>query len=90
MKIQVAGEEEFTSGSSNVGNSSKNKAYVRPFLAEIGCRQIRTVRIIDALECSDSSLNSNDIKSLVSSCSIFRSFLQSKPMPPPVPLDLMA
>ena len=70
--------------------TTKNKAYVRPFLAESGCRQMKTIRIIDALECSNSSLNSNDLKTLVFSCSIFRSFLQSKPMPPPVPLDLMA
>ena len=42
--------------------------YVRPFLAEIGCRQIKTIRIIYALECSNSSLNSNDLKTLVSSC----------------------
>ena len=80
MKIQVAGEEEFYQrqilvAQVNVENSSKNKAYVRPFLAEIGCRQIKTIRIIDALECSNSSLNSNDLKKTVYSCSIFRSFL---------------
>ena len=54
MEIQVAGEEELpkadTSGSSNVENSSKNKAYVRRFLAEIGCRQIKAIWIIDALD----------------------------------------
>ena len=49
-RFAIVDAEADTSCSTNMENSSQNKAYVRPFLAEIGGRQIKTIRIIHALE----------------------------------------